>query len=201
MEAIRLEPSRKREAAEVAKRAFFNYPLFTFYFPEPRRRERYLGWYLGNVISCALRYGDVFTTPGLAGVALTLPPGHTQVSLWEYIRNGFTLAPVRLGLRNFQRSMTSERFAATVHKSLMRGRAHVYLWSLAVDPNRQAAGVGSALVHAVLARADAMRLPVYLETHAERNVQYYQRHGFELIHHARVPAHDLPVWFMLREAH
>ena len=199
MEIVKLNRRDVRAAAEVMSSAFFNYPSFSFYFPDSERRSRYLPWYLGNVLNCALRYGEVYTTPDVAGVAFTLPPGHSKVSLWEYVQNGFLLTPIFLGLRNYRQSMECEAFIEHAHKELMKTRPHYYLWGLAVEPSRAAKGIGAALMHPVLSLADTGKLPIYLETHDGKNVQYYQRHGFELIQSAKIPRYGLQFWCMVRE--
>lgn len=199
MEIVKLNRRDVKKAAEVLSSAFFHYPSFSFYFPDSERRSRYLSWYLGNVLSCALHYGEAYTTPDVAGVVFTLPPGHTKVSLWEYIQNGFLMAPIFLGLRNYRRSMECEAFIEHAHKAMMGNRPHYYLWGLAVEPSRAAQGIGSALMQPVLSKADSGKLPIYLETHNEKNVRYYQRHGFELIKSAKISKYGLQVWCMVRE--
>ena len=81
----------------------------------------------------------------------------------------------------------------------MKDRAHAYLWGLAVVPGQQGKGIGTALMQPVLAKADAEKIPVYLATHEEKNVRYYQRYGFDLIHTTRIPKYDLSIWCMLRD--
>ncbi|GAA3783248.1 GNAT family N-acetyltransferase [Micrococcus endophyticus] len=53
---------------------------------------------------------------------------------------------------------------------------HWYLGLLTVAPDAQVGGVGSALVRAGLARADADGLPAYLECERHREA-YYARFG------------------------
>ncbi|MBC8186108.1 GNAT family N-acetyltransferase [candidate division KSB1 bacterium] len=199
MEIIKLEPHQIRKASDVLAASFFDYPMFTFYFPDPARRTCNLPWYFRNILNCALRYGEVYTTSEISGVIFTLPPSHTKLSLWGYIRNGFLLTPLKLGLRNYKRSMECENFVGYTHEQLMKDRLHYYLWGLAVDPVQKAKGVGAALMQPVLTKADVKKLPVYLETHDENNVPYYQKYGFELIHTVSIPKYDLPIWCMLRE--
>ncbi|MGA2478521.1 MAG: GNAT family N-acetyltransferase [Spirochaetia bacterium] len=129
----------------------------------------------------------------------TLPPGHTKVSLWEYVQNGFLLTPIFLGFRNYRNSMECEAFVEHTHEELMRDRPHYYLWGLAVEPGRKRTGIGAALMTPVLSKADTSKMPIYLETHDENNVPYYQRHGFAMIRTARIPKHSLQIWCMLRE--
>ena len=37
MEIIKLDPRKKKRASKVVAAAFFDYPLFTFYFPDPKK--------------------------------------------------------------------------------------------------------------------------------------------------------------------
>jgi GNAT superfamily N-acetyltransferase len=52
---------------------------------------------------------------------------------------------------------------------------------LGVTPERQGRGVGSALLRAVLDRADREGSPAYLEATSRRNRALYERHGFVTI--------------------
>jgi ribosomal protein S18 acetylase RimI-like enzyme len=199
MDIIALDPQQKKKAARVLAVAFFDYPMFTFYFPDPKRRTRYLPWYLENVLNCALRYGEVFTNVELSGVLFYLPPGHTQVSLWEYIQNGFFLTPFFLGLRDYVRSMDCEAFVANTHEKVMGDRPHYYLWGLAVDPAQKRKGVGTALMKFFMEIADEDEKPIYLETHDEANVAYYHRMGFNLAYTDTISKYGLQIWCMIWE--
>ena len=194
-----METRNLSKASALLAEAFFDYPMFAFYFPDASKRSRYLPWYLGNVLRCALRYGEAWTTPEIAGVLFALPPGHTGLSIPEYVRNGFLFAPLALGFRNYRRSMQCEGFVTRVQRDLMESHPHYYLWGVAVDPAEQGRGVGDALMRAFLTRTDEEGVPVYLETHDGRNVRYYERHGFELMRETSIPKHDLPIWCMQRQ--
>jgi ribosomal protein S18 acetylase RimI-like enzyme len=60
-------------------------------------------------------------------------------------------------------------------------RTHWYLAVLGVDPRKQRAGIGSALVAALLRDADADHQAIYLETDRTENLAFYARFGFERI--------------------
>jgi ribosomal protein S18 acetylase RimI-like enzyme len=202
MDVIRLDPSEKGVAAQVYARSFFDYPMITYYWPDPERRARYLEWYWGCAIEYGLRYGQVDATPDVAGAVLWLPPGRTDVTTWRYIRAGFLPLPVRMGIRQFlTRTMKSDDLVHQVHQvhqEIMPER-HWYLWAIAVDPDRQGQGIGTLLVRPGLARADAERLPSYGETHDERNMAFYTKLGFELVRTVQVPDSDLRFWCFVRE--
>ena len=200
MEILHVEAHQIPKAAQVVADAFHHYPMMAHYFPNPDRRRRRLPWYMEKTLRCALRYGEVLATADFSGILFTLPPGHTRLSQGEYVRNGFLWTPLVMGLQNYLKSDACEQFVADTHEKLMAGRSHIYLWGLVADPKAQRKGAGTALMHSLTARADAEALPVYLETHDEKNVAYYQRFGFELIHQDVIPNHGLDIWCMAREA-
>ena len=200
MEITKLEAKQRRRAGEVATSAFFDYPMMRHYFPNSKTRKRKLRWYLEQTLRCAVRFGEVWVTPDCCGVLFVLPPGHTRLTDKEFIQNGFLFVPFVMGLGNYKRSNECEAFVADTQERLLGGRAHYYLWGLVTDPQAQRKGVGSALLKKLTARADAEKLPIYLETHAQSNVAYYERFGFQLIHTDTIPKHGLALWCMLREA-
>jgi ribosomal protein S18 acetylase RimI-like enzyme len=199
MEIVNLNPTNKQQAVNILCLAFYSYPEFIHYFPDPKKRTHLLPWYLEKVMNTAMHYGEVYTTPETSGVSFILPPGHTRISQWEYIRCGFLPAPLVLGLRDFVRSQMGEDFIGKKHDEVMGVRPHYYLWGLAVDPALKRKGIGSALLQPILARADAEKMPIYLETHDEKNVAYYQKTGFQLVKTADLPNSSVSVYCMVRE--
>lgn len=88
------------------------------------------------------------------------------------------------------------RLTAGIHPA---GRAHEYLWMIAVAPGRQGEGLGTALIESVLDRCDREGTPAYLEASSARSRKLYERLGFELTDRPL----DLPdgpqMWPMWRE--
>ncbi|KOX20840.1 N-acetyltransferase [Nocardiopsis sp. NRRL B-16309] len=58
---------------------------------------------------------------------------------------------------------------------------HWYLSMLGTDPVARGTGVGSRLLRAGLARADADGVPVYLETMNSANLGYYEKFDFRVV--------------------
>jgi len=199
MKMIPLTKANVKAAAKTVAAAFYNYPSLVAYFPDPNRRTRNLPWYMERVLNSAMAYGEVFTTEDLSGVMFLLPPGHTRLTDWDYVRCGFLAAPLKIGLRRYGAVNASEECIADVQERLLCGRAHYYLWGLAVDPAKQRSGAGSAFLQMLYEKADREHVPVYLETHQFKNVAYYEARGFKLIHTATMPLCSLPFYCMLRE--
>jgi ribosomal protein S18 acetylase RimI-like enzyme len=77
---------------------------------------------------------------------------------------------------------------------------HYYLYMLAVHPDAQGRGHGSALLETGLARVDQERVGAFLETSKERNLPLYRRHGFEVTNAMHLAPGSPKVWFMWRPA-
>lgn len=194
-----LTKSQLREAGDVLTRAFFDDPAMTYIWPDGATRLRPLAWLMLRNARYGYQYGDAYTTAGgVQGVAIWLRPGDTAMSWWRMARLGLLLAPLRCGAGPFRRFVQLMNIFEPLHKRDAPA-PHWYLMTLGVDPPRQGQGVGSGLIAPVLARADAQQLPCYLETMKERNVAFYQTHGFEVVVEDAVPNGGPRYWTMLRE--
>lgn len=92
MEVQRLESRQRSEAAETLTRAFHVDPIYERIIPDPEERERALSRLWRAVLKYGLLYGEVLTTPDLAGIASWLPPGETGASLTRAVRAGMPFA-------------------------------------------------------------------------------------------------------------
>jgi GNAT superfamily N-acetyltransferase len=195
----RLRDDQNSKAAEALGRAFFDDPLMEYLLPDESKRLAPLSWFMGRGARYGQLYGEVYTTDQVDGAAIWLPPGKTDVTPFGMARAGMLFAPLRLGFGAFGRFMSAMNHAEELHKRDM-SRDHWYLFILGVDPPRQGQGVGGQLIAPVLARADADGTPCYLETAKDKNVPFYQKHGFEVIVEEDLPKGGPRFWTMKREA-
>lgn len=54
-----------------------------------------------------------------------------------------------------------------------------------------------AEMYQMMKEAAAQHVPVYLETHTENNVSYYQALGFECLERVITPSYELPFWCLV----
>ena len=185
-------------AGEVLGRAFFDDPMTEYMFPDESARERPNRWLMEKGAVYGLRYGEVYTTSGVDGAAVWLPPGDTDMPMLRMIRAGMAMAPIRIGIRAFRRFIAITDFVEELHHRDMAAK-HWYLMLLGVDPDRQGQGIGGVLIEPVVSRADASGLPCYLETMKEINVTFYKKHGFDVVWEGDIPSTGLYLWTMRRE--
>jgi len=146
-------------------------------------------------IASVLRYGVaevVKDRDRITGVALSLPPGGFPAPLLATLiqAKGPLLAGPRVALR-----------FARINSDMLKRHPHYrhwYLWFLGVEPECQGQGVGTLLLRSLSSKAEADRVPCYLETDRLQNVKLYERHGYRVEAEEVMPRFDFRMWFMKR---
>ncbi|MFC2038405.1 GNAT family N-acetyltransferase [Chloroflexota bacterium] len=196
---IPMDKSRIDPVAEMFTRAFWNYPVSVFAYPEEKERERKLPHFFRYIIHYCLKYGEAYiTSPAVEGAALWLPSDKFQMTFWRLVRSVPPSVFINLGGGAGMRMKAVGEFIDGTHLRLVPYN-HLFLQTVGVDPEYQGKGYGSRLLKPVLERTDEEELACYLETHDEENVPKYQSLGFKVLEKAEVPGTSLVNWAMLRD--
>ena len=127
------------------------------------------------------------------GAAIWLSPG---VKAFDHTAlQQLMMLPLLLSIAGFQ-GMDRGRALGGKLAGYHPKQPHAHLVFLGVSPQAQGSGVGSALLKQTLAPVDAQGLTAYLETSTPRNVELYQRHGFDVTGEFELPG--LHFWCMTR---
>ncbi len=196
---LRLTVKDRDAAAAVLGRAFTEYELLRYYFPNEKKRPA-AAWTFGFIaLSICLKYGEVYTSSEkLEGVAAWLPPGKAPFGGWQVIRSVPLSILFRFVRQGASRMRAYDRHWSNLHRKLVP-YSYWYLHIIAVDPVHHGQGFASRLVRPVLERIDRERMSCFLETHAESNVAIYRRFGFETISKDKIPGTELTSFAMLRK--
>ncbi len=173
-QVLRLTPENNDLAAKALTDAFMVDPMYQAIFPLPEARAKALNDVWTGLLKYSQKYGEVYTTPGVKGVACWLSPGNTEVTIVGQIRTGFALprAVMKFSAEERTNFMHAMDFNDVEHKRLVHG-PHWYLWALGVSNQHQGKGIGRRLLEPVLTRADQEKTPCYLETVSEPNVAWF----------------------------
>ncbi len=194
---VRLKPEDIAQAVRVVEHAFAQYAYMQYVAPSDADRVSVAAWFARACVRYGMLYGQVYTTPGLNGVAVWLLPGQTHLAVWRLLCSGFTALPIRVGAHGLLRMIQSSWHMEREHELYACG-PHWYLFALSVEPAQQGHGIGGGLMRPVLEQADRDGQPCYLETHTERNARFYVRHGFKVMSTVRMPGSDMTIWALLR---
>lgn len=189
-----VRPVRAEELARfyaVLARAFEDDPVTEFLFPDASSRVRRLQAFYRTMMPAMAAHGRMDTSDSLLGGAVWQAPSPPAPGL------GATLSMLlRSSLALRSRAPAGLELGRTL-EALHERRPHWYLAILGTDPKHQGAGIGSALIAPVLERCDREGVLAYLESSKERNLRFYERHGFEVLREVQVPGGPV-MWPMLR---
>jgi GNAT superfamily N-acetyltransferase len=157
----------------TATSAFLDDPVWSWVFPDPSSRPRFLesSWrlYFGS----SLRQGGLWMTPGAEAVTAWIPPGGTELAPEEAERMDALLTQARGDDVDLVRQLLDRFDSNHPHEP------HYYLSLFATDPAHRGKGIGMSLLARDLARIDAEGAAAYLESSNPRNDRRYQSAGFE----------------------
>jgi ribosomal protein S18 acetylase RimI-like enzyme len=132
---------------------------------------------------------------GLAAAAW-IPPGVADSP--AFFIDQLRLTPLMVNLTGVSRLSRAAALAGAMEGH--PAEPHYYLAFVAVAPNRQRHGMGTALMQETLARVDRAGAPAYLENSNPKNLPFYQRLGFRVIREVRAGKGAPPLFAMWRPA-
>jgi len=196
---IRLQKGQVEPASEVLYRAFIDDLEIVQLVPEPPKREKLLRSLFRMSLKHGILHGEVYAvSPDMEGIAMWLPSGVSDITLWTFIRCGGLPLLFKVSWEFLRKMKQDEAFAHELRQRLAPS-PHWYLAVLGVDPKFRGRGYASRLLQPMLDRLDAENLPCYVETSIEEYVRIYQHFGFRVIHEAVLPGSGSKMWAMLRD--
>jgi len=188
-------PVDNAEINDLVADAMWDGPVARWLNADPAVRRRESARYFEIFVEHAVRYGEVYatadadTTGSLTGVALWFPftsmippPADYESRLKEATGSSFDR------MRELDAALDARHPL----------EPHHYLAFLAVRPDRQNRGIGSALLERHHARLDRAGIPAYLEANDPRNRDLYLRHGYYCQTEIQLPDDGPPLWTMWR---
>ena len=174
-------------AAMVA--GFMSDPVARWCWPESDSYLANMPEFINAYGGKAFQNGSAWTDDAFVGGALWLPPGE-QPDEEEMERAVSTVVDEKKG----------DLYAALEELDTHHPQEpHWFLPLIAVDPEWQGRGVGSALMKHAVNKCTKSGTPAYLESSNPRNISLYERHGFKIL--AEVRSGDCPIFTaMLRDA-
>jgi GNAT superfamily N-acetyltransferase len=182
--------------SQVIADAFHDLPPSRWLIADPDARRRIFPGYFRLYVDHAMANGTVHTTPDRSAVALWLRVGEHP----EDQPDGYG---ARLSAATSPWTGHFVAFDAALDRHHPAGVPHHHLAILAVRPDRQGQGTGTALLRAYHQMLDRdARAPAYLEAADLRTRQIYLRHGYT--DHGppiQLPDDGPQMYPMMREGH
>ncbi len=179
-------------AVAVLMAGFFTDPVLVWLVPDDRTRRRFHRGFFHAAFEDSHQSGELRVAEDegeVCGVAVWYPPGRMRDPTGPAMDN----ALAALDDADLDR-LAALREATIDHDPI---KPHFYLWLMAVAREKQGAGIGGALLTAVLDICDERQTLAYLEATRSENRRLYERYGFEATGEIRLPEGPTK-WPMLR---
>lgn len=194
----RLNFSDLNKAKHVITRAFFNDPIWLKIMPDQQDRQRKLPFVYEFTLKYGLLYGEVYSiSENVEGLAIWLMSDFADMTFSRILKSGGLKVPLRLGIGFSIKQARANEVTENMHKKNASFK-HMYLSILAVDPEHQKKGFASKLMRPMLRRLELEKIPCYLDTAKEENVEIYKNYGFQVVDHVVFPGANQTVWGMLK---
>lgn len=182
----------------VLARAYVGDPLIQWIFPDPAHRLEATAAWLGLFVEHHMPTGrvQVIDEPVLGAVSVWRMPGDPSMAGDALPTTGGLLAAL-IGSDQAEAVGTGLHAIASVTPT----GPHAYLQFLAVHPERQQRGLGTALLREGIDEAGQRGLGVHLETTNPSNLIFYRAHGFAVTESLQLAPGGPEVWAMYRPAH
>jgi GNAT superfamily N-acetyltransferase len=161
--------------------------------PDDERRRSVLPTLFTAGLRLESMRGNIVRSTDGAGVAIWVPPDSPRPTRTQLFRAGLPFAP--LALQRVERPRLKRYLQANFAlRSSALPESCWLLSGVAVEPDRQGRGIGSALIDSVTSRG----VTCGLLTSLPENIPFYERRGFEVVSERAEPDGTLRMWAMLR---
>jgi len=196
---LRLDESHIIPSSIILGKAFQDNPSFIYRIPDASERKKKLKYLFEYTIRYGVLFGEVFSTSSnLEGIAGWIPFEKVYQTIEDQTRSGGKKIMSEFGMEYIKKEAKLQYFLDTLHKR-HAPFPHLYLYPLGVNPQFQGKGHGGLLLKNMFEKVDQINLPIFLETDREKNVKFYEKHGFKVMEEAPIPNTEIPVWAMLRK--
>lgn len=165
----------KKRIVDILRQSFDTNKSVNYIIPQDSKREKRIAALMDYSFELCYHFGEVFLSDDKKACALIMLPERKKTTLKAILLDAKMVISCT-GLKYVKKALDRE---AKV-KALLPQEAIYYLWFIGVDPAHAHQGIGSNLLKEVIAAGDAMGRPVCLETSTERNIPWYQHHGFHI---------------------
>ena len=188
VEYKRYDRSYEDEVLKVLTESVVNYPRFWGVFEDRFKSGTALRSFyerlMKGIFRATVRKDDcymVIADGKVKAIVIVEKPSDKPVGFWDYAVSGMAGIIARIGIRDTLRFMEMSDKTEIVVRSIPEPRWHLYF--LAVDPEYQKQGIGSAVIQDFLiplVRSNGGNL-ITVTTNSEKNVAFYIDNGFRLV--------------------
>lgn len=171
----RADENAKSLVVDILSKSFDDNQSVNYVVKQDSLRKQRIRELMNYSFDVCNQFGEVWLSDDRNGCALILHPDRKRFSaksiLWDA-----RLAIKSIGVSRISAVLNRESKIKAFHPA----QPFSYLWFVGVEPTCQNLGIGSDLLKQIIERSKDQGRSIYLETSVERNLIWYQKHGFQI---------------------
>jgi hypothetical protein len=185
-------------ASQVLGKSFIDYPVLKFIFPDDQYRRDKIFHLFNFLVKLGMLNGEVVApTENIEGVIIWVNPNNIKSSFFNILQAGFINLAVKIDLSTLNRIRKFYYTKQKIRSNIIKN-SYYLLDVIGIDTQFQKKGFGRLLIETKLIEIDKTKKPCYVETSEEKNILFYKKFGFNLIHEYELMA--LKVFCLYRES-
>ncbi len=165
----------KQSIIQILSSVFHDNQSVNYLIPQVPSQEKRIHALMDYSFETCLSFGKVYLLNDSRACALVSFPERTKTTLKSLLLE-IKLIFNSIGVRNINKAIQREK---AISKHYPKENIY-YLWFIGVLPEFQGQSIGEKLMREIIADADQMGRPIYLETSTLRNIPWYEKFGFEV---------------------
>ena len=150
------------------------------------------------MVRFCLKYGNVLSTSDNLEGVMAIAPHDKDMTTLRVIRSGAFFLSMKIASEAKKMKVLSNTIEEA--KKSLNLDPYIHLLIMGVSKDYQGKGFGGKMLRALIENSEKERIPIYLETQKEENVNFYEKYGFSLKSKLILPEPlNLPMWLMVRE--
>jgi hypothetical protein len=184
------------KAAQILGESFADYPIFKYILPDNDYRKKKIHHLFLFLINMGMIEGDVVApSKRMEGVSIWIHSSKIKASFSSGFKAGIMHLFFSIDLKSLIRFIDIGTRKQKVRTKILTGPYYL-LDAIGVDPHAQRCGLGRMMIETKLHEFDAENVPCYLETSNPKNLLYYQKFGFCMIHEYEIM--NITIFCLLR---
>ena len=167
--------SDKNTVVDILAASFDDNKSVNYIVKQDAHRKQRLRQLMSYSFDVCSSFGRVLLSQNKKACALVVFPDQKKTSLQSILWD-IKLITGCIGIKAVSKAMSREKKI----KNLQPKEPLYYLWFIGVSPEDHHKGLGSALLTEIIQDAEKQNRILCLETSTEKNIPWYQKHGFTI---------------------
>ncbi|WP_018615500.1 GNAT family N-acetyltransferase [Segetibacter koreensis] len=191
---IKADKIHKEKVIEILSECFENNKSVNYVVKQDSKRKERIRDLMDYSFEACIDAGEIYITDDLTGVIICSNSADKLPILEEALLTVQFVWKVT-GIEGIKKALRREQYINQFHP---KDEEFIYLWFIGLKKTEQGQGVGSGMLQEIINRSNNEKIPIYLETSNEQNLNFYKKHGFEVYHISPEEMFGFKLYFLRR---